>query len=275
MRCKEGGVKVNVFMRELKALRKSLVIWCLGIFAMVAGGMSKYGATENSGQSINELMASMPKAMQAIMGTGSLDLTTVSGYYGILFLYLIVMTTIHAVMLGANIISKEERDKTAEFLLVKPISRKQVILSKWMASLVAIIVLNSVTFLISHFMVDYYNKTDESYLIEIAKLMGGMFILQLLFLSLGTSIAASIEYPKRAASISTAVLLITFFLSMAIDLNENLEILTVFTPFKYYEAKDIIGGTGYDVLYITVSVLLVVAMTIYTFIAYEKRDLHI
>jgi ABC-2 type transport system permease protein len=266
---------VNVFLRELKALRKSLVIWCIGILAMVAGGMSKYGATESAGQSINELMASMPKALQAIMGTGSLDLTTVSGYYGILFLYLIVMTTIHAVMLGANIVSKEERDKTAEFLLVKPISRKQVIFSKWMASLVAIIVINLVTFLISHIMVNYYNKTDDSYLIDIAELMGGMFILQLLFLCLGTSIAASMKHPKRAASISTAVLLITFFLSMAINLNENLEILSVFTPFKYFEAQDIIGGTGYEALYIMVSIILVVVLTIYTFIAYEKRDLHI
>jgi ABC-2 type transport system permease protein len=124
-------------------------------------------------------------------------------------------------------------------------------------------------------MVDYYNKTDESYLIDISELMGGMFILQLLFLCLGTSIAASMKHPKRAASVSTAVLLITFFLSMAIDLNENLEILSVFTPFKYFEAQDIIGGTGYEAIYIMVSIILVVVLTIYTFIAYEKRDLYI
>ena len=53
-------------------------------------------------------MADMPKSLQAIMGTNSLDLSSVIGYYGLLYLYLVVMAGIHASMLGANIISKEE-----------------------------------------------------------------------------------------------------------------------------------------------------------------------
>ena len=44
------------------------------------------------------------------------------------------MATVHAAMLGADIISKEERDKTAEFLFVKPISRNKIIISKLLGS---------------------------------------------------------------------------------------------------------------------------------------------
>ena len=118
---------MNIFKREMRANRKSLIIWCFGVLFIVGSGMGKYAALSNTGDSINELMAHMPSSLQAIMGIGSLDLATVDGYFGLLYLYLVIMASIHAAMLGATMISKEERDKTAEFLFVKPISRTTVI----------------------------------------------------------------------------------------------------------------------------------------------------
>ena len=40
------------------------------------------------------------------------------------FFILLLMATIHAAMLGATIIAKEERDKTSEFLFVKASIKK-------------------------------------------------------------------------------------------------------------------------------------------------------
>ena len=77
---------MNLFKRELKANRKSLIIWSIGVIFMVAAGMGKYSSLEGTGQSMNALMADMPKSLQAIMGTGSLDLSTPIGYFGVLFL---------------------------------------------------------------------------------------------------------------------------------------------------------------------------------------------
>ncbi len=100
---------MNIFIVEMKAHRKSLIIWAFGILFMVAAGMGKYVGMSSSGQSINELLYQMPNSMKAIMGVGTLDLSKASGFYGVLFLYLVLMATIHAVMIGADIISKEER----------------------------------------------------------------------------------------------------------------------------------------------------------------------
>ena len=69
----------------------------------------------HQGQSINDLMADMPKSLKAVMGFSDVDLSKISGYYSILFVYLLLMATIHAAMLGATIIAKEERDKTLNF----------------------------------------------------------------------------------------------------------------------------------------------------------------
>ena len=138
---------MNIVMRELKATRKSLLLWSVGILALIVGGMSKYGGLENSGQSMNDLLTSIPKSLQAILGIGTLDISTAIGYFAILYSYLLLMMSIHASMLGANIISKEERDKTVEFLLAKPVSRRKIMISKWMAAFINICILNMVTFI--------------------------------------------------------------------------------------------------------------------------------
>ena len=117
---------MNIFWREMKSHRKSLIFWSIGVFLMVVSGMGKYEAYSSQGQSINVLIADIPKSLKAVMGFSDVDLSKISGYYTILFVYILLMATIHAAMLGANIIAKEERDKTAEFLFTKPLLRSTV-----------------------------------------------------------------------------------------------------------------------------------------------------
>ncbi|WP_226678661.1 ABC transporter permease subunit [Mesobacillus jeotgali] len=265
---------MNLFKREMKANRKSLIIWSIGVIFMVAAGMGKYSSLEGTGQSMNALMADMPKSLQAIMGTGSLDLSTPIGYFGVLFLYLAVMGAIHAAMLGSNIIAKEERDKTVEFLLVKPVSRTRMITSKLTAALVNILIFNIVTFASSVGMVQKYAE-GESVTADISLLMVGMFILQLIFLVIGTAIAAVYKNAKKATSLATGILLILFILSIAIDMNEKLDGLKFLTPFKYYDAKLILEEGGFEPLYLALSALMLLGLTIMTYVFYRKRDMNV
>ena len=140
---------MNIFLKEMKSHRKSLIFWSIGVFLMVASGMVKYESLSSSGQPMNEMLAGMPKSMLALLGIGDFDISTATGYYGLLFIYLLLMATIHAAMLGATIIAKEERDKTSEFLFVKPVSRNRVITAKLLAAFVNILILNLVTFVSS------------------------------------------------------------------------------------------------------------------------------
>ncbi|HAQ07991.1 MAG TPA: ABC transporter [Bacillus bacterium] len=265
---------MNIFRREMKANRKSLIIWSICVIFMVASGMGKYSSLEGSGQSMNALMADMPKSMQAIMGTGSFDLSKPIGYYGVLFLYLAVMAAVHAAMLGSNIISKEERDKTVEFLLVKPISRHRMITSKLLAALTNIVLFNLVTFGSSILMVQKYAE-GASLAGDITRLMAGMFFIQLIFLVMGTAVASVFKNAKKAASLSTGILLLMFILSIGIDMNEKLDGLSIFTPFKYYDAKNILTDGRLDTLYLGLSGAIILVLTVATYTFYQKRDMNV
>ncbi len=265
---------MNIFIVEMKAHRKGLIIWAFGILLMIAGGMGKYAVFSSDSQSINDLMSQMPKSMQAIMGMGTFDLSKASGFYGVLFLYLVLMATVHATMLGADIISKEERDKTAEFLLVKPISRNKVVTLKILAAILNILIFNIITLAFSIIIVGKYSN-GEAVSGDILILMVGMFISQLMFMFIGTAIAAICKKPKSATSISTAVLLITFIVSIAVDMNSKLESLKYLTPFKYFDAKNLMYGGGFQWSFVILSIIIILAMVCITYVFYGKRDLNI
>lgn len=265
---------MNIFLREMKANRKALIVWCIGMFLLIASSMAKFAGLSASGQSINDLIAKMPTSLKALYGVGTFDISTASGYYGLLFLYLVLIATIHAAMLGANIISKEERDKTAEFLFVKPVSRNKIITSKIVAALLNLLIFNIVTLISSIVMVGKYSK-GEDVNGDILILMVGLFVLQLIFLFIGSGIAALTKKPKTAGSLATGILLLTFILSIIIDINEKLESLKYLTPFKYYEAKHLMFGSGFDAVYVILSGIIIVLTLLATYVFYKKKDLNI
>lgn len=264
---------MNVYLKEMKAHRKSLIIWCIGMIALIGSGMGKFAGFSSSGQSMNELMAEMPKSLQVFLGVGSLDMSTASGYYGVLFLYIVLLSTIHAAMIGATIISKEERDKTVEFLFVKPMHRKRIIGIKLLAALTQVGILLIITWAASFFIVGRYSD-GESIFSDIGITMVGMFMLQVLFLVFGTAIAALTKKPGKAATFATGVVLATYILSFAIDLSEKIEGLKYLTPFKYFEAKNVMDG-GLELIFVGISVVLIGVLAVATFVLYEKRDLNI
>lgn len=264
---------MNVYIREMKAHRKSLIIWCIGMIALIGSGMGKFAGFSSSGQSMNQLMAQMPKSLQAFLGVGSLDMSTASGFYGVLFLYIVLLATIHATMIGATIISKEERDKTVEFLFVKPLPRKKIIGIKLLAALSQVGILSTITWSASLIIVGRYSS-GETINSDIGFTMIGMLILQVLFLVIGTAIAASTKKPGKAATLATGVLLVTFILSFAIDLSEKIEDLKYLTPFKYFEAKTVMDG-GLELIFIGISLALIGVLAVSTFVFYDKRDLKI
>ena len=264
---------MNIFRREMKAHRWNLVFWAIGMIFMVMAGMAKFAAYEQAGQSAAELMATLPKGIQVIFGLSGFDLMKASGFYGVLFLYLAVMGAVHAVLLGANLISKEERDKSSEFLFAKPVSRAQTLTGKLLAGVAHVVILNLVTWVSSVYFVGYYG-TGESVGKEIALLMIGLLCLQLIFLSVGTLVAGFARKPRFASGRATTVMLVTFLLYYIVNLNEKLEFLRYFTPFKYFDAA-LVMKDGLDPLFLAISVAIVAASIVGTYRFYEARDLSI
>ena len=263
-----------VFRRELRANLKGLLIWCAAAVFMITAGMSKFSGLAAGDQKLNELVAGMPKAVQVLMGGGGFDLTTALGYFGVIYSYLLLMAAIYAVSLGSGTIAKEERDKTTEFLMVKPLSRRRVIFEKSLAVLVNTIIYNLCNLFVTIGALNMLDK-DTSIPKRITMLMLGMFLVQLIFISLGSALAGVHKDAKRTGSIAMSVLLGTYFISIAMGLTDRLNFLRVLTPFAYFDPANTLNGGGLNGGYAALSIVLFAVLTSVTFISYQKRDLKI
>lgn len=264
---------MNIFWREMKAYRKSLIIWCIFVLYMVAAGMWKFASAYSANQSLNELINQLPGAVRVLLGIrGSFDLSTAGGYYGLLYYYLVTMATVHATLMGAGIISKEELDKTTEFLMTKPISRNQIVTAKLGVAFVNILIFNMVATISSIFVVGYFN-TGEALTGEILTLMMGMFLLQLIFMLVGTGIAAVNKNPNIATPLALITLMIALVLAKAIDMSTKLEAWKYFTPIKYFEAEQLLLHGGFEAVFLILSVVIMAIFVSATYIFYKRKDL--
>ena len=265
---------MNIFRREMKAHRKAIIGWSIGMVFLVASGMAKFSALTSGGQTANDFMKAFPKTVLVIMGIQGFDLNTVIGYFGVIFVYIVLMATIHAAMIGAEIISKEERDRTSEFLFPKPASRSRVITEKMFAGLINIIVLNIVALISSIFMVAVFAK-DYSNNNIILVLMAALMIMQVLFFALGAALAGLFKNPKLPSAVATTILLSTYIIWVVMGLNSNLDNLKYLTPFKYFDASVIIKDGHLDIFYVVLSLVITVILNISTYITFNKRDLKV
>lgn len=263
---------MNIFLRELRVHRLGLLFWSLGMVALIGAGMAKFAGYEEAGESVEQLMSTLPRAVLVIFGMTGFDLSTASGFYGVLFLYVAVMGAVHAVLLGSTLVSKEERDRTSEFLYAKPITRSRALTAKLLAGLANVVVLNVVASAASLYFVGYFGDGRRSS-DEIRVLAVGLLLLQLVFLAVGAAVAGVARRPKAAPSRATSLMLVTFLLYYLVNLNEDLAVLRYFTPFKYVDAATLMADGALDPVFVALAVVIVGAAIATTFRAFAARDL--
>ncbi len=265
---------MNIIFREIRAHYKGLIGWSAGMLFLVIAGMAKFSAIASGGQQAIQLFKTFPKPVLVIAGINGLDVGTAIGYFGVLYLYILLLATIHAAMIGAEIISKEERDRTSEFLYPKPISRSKIVTEKLIAAIINIIILNLITTVSSILAVSFYAKNFSNNNM-ILTLMIGLFIMQILFFALGSVLAGVFKNPKLPTVVATAILLVTYIIWVIVDLNSKLDFLKYVTPFKYFDASVIINDGHLDPLYIALSSVIIVIFITTTYIFFNRRDLKV
>lgn len=264
---------MNIFLRELRANLKSLVIWSVIIILLVVIAMSKYAAFAGDPEMLKMLDA-MPAAVMDAMNMRAFNLTTVAGFFGVMFIYFSLMGAIAAAMWGSDIIAKEERDKTVEFALVLPVSRSRVITAKALAALVYCIAFVLVTWAVSLAAVRSY-EPDAAFYSFLALEMQGMLGIELIFLAVGLLLGSAMKRYKLAGSAAVGIILVTYFASILSALQENFNFLKYFTPFKYFDAGELFRTGRLDGGYLALSAVIIAACVAAAYWVYNKRDLYI
>jgi ABC-2 type transport system permease protein len=264
---------MNIFFRELRANLKSLLIWSAIIGLLIMAAVAKFSAFA-SDPDLLQMLDAMPPEMLDAFNLRAFTMTTLTGFYGVMFIYFALMAAIAAAMWGSEIISKEERDKTVEFSLVLPVSRSQVISAKALAALVNCAAFVLITWGISLAAIQAHNP-DQAFLDFLTLEMQAMFVLTLIFLALGLLLGCGMKRYKLSGATAVAIILVSYFMSIATVLNEDLENLKYFTPFKYFDAGELLRAGQMDGNYLLLSAGIIVVCVAGAYWLYNRRDLYI
>jgi len=264
---------MRIYFRELKANFKSLLIYCgISLFFLTVGFAKFQGYADNP--ELLAVMDGLPDAMLNAFSMNAFNLTTVEGFFGVMFTFIGLILSIAAVMWGSDIISKEERDKTVEFALTLPVRRSTLIAAKTAAVITNSVVLALFTWGITLANTARYDPEPDFYRF-VALGMVAIFIMQLIFLAIGILLGSAIKNHKRAGSIAIAILLGTYFLSVIAGLNEDFDVLKYFTPFKYFDPAQLLHEAKIEPVFLWLSLGIVVVSMAGAFLAYSRRDLYI
>ena len=179
---------------------------------------------------------------------------------------------IQGMNLGTSIVSKEVREKTADFLLTKPVTRTTVLTSKLMAAFVSIVITN-IVYLAVTILIAFQVKTDDFSLKVLIMLSLTMFFIQLIFLALGIMISVIVPKIKSVLTVSLATVFAFYFLGMFSSTTGE-EAKRYISPFKYFDTAYIIKHAGYEASFLIVGAVIIVLAITASYFVYLKKDIH-
>lgn len=264
---------MNIILHELKANFKSFLIWSGVVVFFIFAAITKFSAFAGNPETL-AILEDLPQQVLDALYLNAFNMTTISGFYGMMFSYFALIVSIFAVMLGSDIISKEERDKTVEFSLVLPIPRHKLITGKLLAAVVNCILLVLVIWGVSLAMAVRYNP-DSSFYTFLGLICLALFILAMIFLAIGILLGCAMKQYKVASSVAVMLLMGTYFASLLATLSEDFSWLQYFSPFKFFNPLMMLNESRFEMVFIWISLGIIVVCLAGAYYSYAKRDLYI
>lgn len=263
---------MNIFLHELKANRKSTLIWTLSLVALVIFFMALFPSITKDADGFKKVLENYPEGVRKALGVSIDSITSLLGFYSYVFTYVVLCGAIQAMNLGTSILSKEVREKTADFLLTKPVTRKQIVTAKLMSAFTSL-VLTNIVFIIAA-IITVNAVSDKSFDMNTFFLISlTAFFVECMFLALGILISVSVPKIKSVLSISLGTVFGFFILSMLGSVIGE-KAIRYLTPFKYYDTAYIIKHQSYEAVYIMIEIVFIIAAIAISYAVYSKKDIH-
>lgn len=129
----------NIFLHEYRTRVRSVIIWSLSVAAMVLFFSSIFPAFSTQAATLNQLLSKFPPQLLEAFGMNRVDMSSVNGFYSFVFIFAQLCLAIQAGNYGFGLVSVEENELTADFLLTKPVSRLQILASKLVAAITSLV----------------------------------------------------------------------------------------------------------------------------------------
>ncbi len=261
---------MTLVKHELRQNKTSFLIWTVSIGFLLAVCVFLFPEVKGQMNSVNDVFASMGSFTEAF-GMDRLNFGTLIGFYAVECGNILGLGgAFFACLCGAGILSKEERDKTAEFLLTHPVSRKRIVTEKLIVVWIQITAMNLIIYALSVGTIAAVGEAIPWK--EIRLLHLGYYLLQLELAGICFGISAFL--PKGSAGVGLGIAAMLYFLNLIANIADAAAFLKYITPFGYCEGADIVANGRLDGVMVAIGAVIGIGGIVIAYLKYTKKDIH-
>jgi len=263
---------MNMYLHELKSLRKSTIIWTIAISSMALIYFSVFPSIAKEAENFKKLLSGYPESVRAMLGISLDNITSILGFYSFIFSFITLFGAIQGMNFGSSILSKEVRQRTADFLLVKPVSRRAIVSSKLLAAFTMIVITDIIYYAVASILANSVKTEDYSnklfFMISLT-----LFFIQLIFLAIGFVVSVFFNKLKTVLPLSLGTVFGLFFIGAFLATGDN-DAARFISPFRYFNPAYIIQNSSFEAPYLFVGAVIVIISITISYIIYAKKDIH-
>lgn len=261
---------MTIVKHELKLGRTQFLIWTAAVGIMLAISVFMFPEMKGQMEEVGDIFSSMGSFTEAF-GMDRLNFGTLIGFYATECGNVLGLGgAFYASLCAVSILSKEERDRTAEFLLAHPVSRVRIITEKLISVIIRITAMNAAVFALS--VVSIAAIGEKILWKEFILLHLAYFLMQLELAGICFGLSAFIR--KGSVGIGLGFSALMYFLNIIANISDSAEFLKYLTPFGYCEGADIVSDGRINTAMLAVGTAMCAAGIAAAYIKYTKKDIH-
>lgn len=268
----------SIILKELKLSKKALIIWCIVTLVTILYGLAEYPMVSQYSDSIMDSMNSMPRIVLIMFGMEGLSMNTSLDYHLIMFYWICLITFVHAIYTGVNILSRDQRDKTFEFIYSKPYKRNDIITAKILVGLINIFALAFVSWIGSVITIIFIDGSamgainGKSIIGLVTATIIGMLLTQAVFFSIGLLLAAALNTHNSSLKAVFLIVLVTYVIGIVIEYVGKINYLNFLSPFRYFIGTDVVNN-GINIVYVLIGTMIIAVSAYLTYSLFNRKDL--
>ena len=265
-------MSTNIYIHELRSRLKSVITWSVSLTLLILFFLSIFPSFSEQAALLNDMLAKFPPQLLAAFGMGNMDLANMVVYFGFLFVFIQLCLSIQASNYGFGLVSIEETELTADFLLSKPVSRWQVMNSKLLAAFTSLGI-TDVIFWLASFICILLFRGSHAYEPRILLLLfAGGVLFQLFFLCVGLVISLLVRRVRSVTPFALGLGFGAYILNAFSGMLGEVK-LGLITPFRHFDPNYIVSHAALDTPLVLIDVAVSLVALVASYWLYMRRDI--
>lgn len=260
---------MTLLLHELRQNRITLLVWSVALAFLLGICVLIYPEMSTQMGELSEMFANMG-AFSDAFGMDSLNFGEFMGYFGVECGNTLGLGgALFAAIIGVSVLCKEEKERTADFLLTHPVPRARILTEKLCSVVLQIACLNLFVASVVTLCVTVIGESPD--LGTLALLLLAYALMQIEIACVTFGISACMK--RNGLGIGLGVAFLFYVLGIVSNLSDSVEWLKFLTPFGFANGAYIVEHGAIEIRYLVFGAILSALGIVAAYRVYIRKDI--